>query len=156
MPDCQNLFKLWVFDKRWNYLERGYSEKLVRIEKLEIFRTRAIPRDVLFEKVNNQEKQNRITFNPIPGRGAFCPPPISIRHNFFLVIAMKLKFSKASQLLIRKKNFIKIFFKKYAPLWNYDVILKGCAPFFNWCIYLVIVTGFVCLLPSIFFMFGWC
>ena len=29
----------------------------------EILRARAIPRDVLLEKVNNQEKQNKITFN---------------------------------------------------------------------------------------------
>ena len=36
------------------------------------------------------------------GEGPFDPSPISIRHNFFLVIAMKLKFSIASQLLIRK------------------------------------------------------
>ena len=28
----------------------------------EILRTRAIPRDALLEKVNNQEKQNKITF----------------------------------------------------------------------------------------------
>ena len=28
-------------------------------------------------------------------------------------------------------------------LWNYDVILKGCALFFNWCIFVVIVRGFV-------------
>ena len=50
--------------------------------------------------------------------------------------------SIASQLLIRK-ILPKSFLKKFAPLWNYDVILKGCAPFFNWCIYVVIVTGFV-------------
>ena len=54
------------------------------------------------------------------------------------------------------KNFTKIFFKKYVPLCNYDIILKGCAPFFNWCIYAVIVTGFVCLLLSMFFIFDWC
>ena len=41
-------------------LERGYSEKMVRKE---ILRDRAIPRDALLEKVNNQEKQNKITFN---------------------------------------------------------------------------------------------
>ena len=29
----------------------------------EILRARAIPRDALLEKVNNQEKQNKITFN---------------------------------------------------------------------------------------------
>ena len=29
----------------------------------EILRVRAIPRDALLEKVNNQEKQNKITFN---------------------------------------------------------------------------------------------
>ena len=29
----------------------------------EILRGRAIPKDALFEKVNNQEKQNKITFN---------------------------------------------------------------------------------------------
>ena len=29
----------------------------------EIIRARAIPRDALLEKVNNQEKQNKITFN---------------------------------------------------------------------------------------------
>ena len=44
------------FDKRWNdlekyLLERGYSEKMLLKE---IFRTRAIPRDPLLEKVNNQ------------------------------------------------------------------------------------------------------
>ena len=53
------------FDKRSNnleeyLLERGYSEKMVRKE---ILRARAIPRDALLEKVNNQEKQNKITFN---------------------------------------------------------------------------------------------
>ena len=50
--------------------------------------------------------------NPIPGRtGLFGTPPTSIRHNFFLVIVMKLKFLIASQLLIRKilpKHFKKI------------------------------------------------
>ena len=29
----------------------------------EILQARAIPRDALLEKVNNQEKQNKITFN---------------------------------------------------------------------------------------------
>ena len=29
----------------------------------EILRARAIPRDALLEKVNDQEKQNKITFN---------------------------------------------------------------------------------------------
>ena len=53
------------FDKRCNHLEkylleRGYSEKMVRKE---ILRARAIPRDALLENVNNQEKQNKITFN---------------------------------------------------------------------------------------------
>ena len=53
------------FDKRCNdlekyRLERGYSEKMVRTE---ILQARAIPRDALLEKVNNQEKQNKITFN---------------------------------------------------------------------------------------------
>ena len=53
------------FDKRCNdlekyLLERGYSETMERKETL---RARAIPRDALLEKVNNQEKQNRITFN---------------------------------------------------------------------------------------------
>ena len=38
-----------------------------------------------------------------PGEGElFGPPAFSTRHNFFLVIAMKLKFSTASQPLIRK------------------------------------------------------
>ena len=37
-------------------LERGYSEKMVHKE---ILRARAIPRDALLEKVNNQEKQNK-------------------------------------------------------------------------------------------------
>ena len=53
------------FDKRCNdlekyLLERGYSEKMVRKE---ILRARVIPRDALSETVNNQEKQNKITFN---------------------------------------------------------------------------------------------
>ena len=53
------------FDKRCNdlekyLLERGYSEKMVHKE---ILRARAIPRDALLEKVNKQEKQNKITFN---------------------------------------------------------------------------------------------
>ena len=53
------------FDKRCNdlekyLLERGYSEKMVRKK---IIRARAIPRDALLEKVNNQKKQNKITFN---------------------------------------------------------------------------------------------
>ena len=41
-------------------LERGYSEKMVR---LEILRARAIPRDSYLEKVNNRENQNKITSN---------------------------------------------------------------------------------------------
>ena len=53
------------FEKRCNdlekyLLERGYSQKMVRKE---ILRVRAIPRDALLEKVNNQEKQNKRTFN---------------------------------------------------------------------------------------------
>ena len=53
------------FDKRCNglekyLLERGYIEKMVRKE---ILRARAIPRDALLEKVNNQDKQNKTTFN---------------------------------------------------------------------------------------------
>ena len=53
------------FDKRYNdldkyLLERGYSEKMIRKK---ILRARAIPRDALLEKVNDQEKQNKITFN---------------------------------------------------------------------------------------------
>ena len=53
------------FDKRCNdlerhLLERGYSEKMVRKE---ILRAIAIPRDALLEKVNNLDKQNKITFN---------------------------------------------------------------------------------------------
>ena len=53
------------FDKRCNdlakyLLEKDYSEKMVRKE---ILRARAIPRDTLLEKVNDQEKQNKITFN---------------------------------------------------------------------------------------------
>ena len=53
------------FYKRYNDLEKylletGYSEKIVRKE---ILPGRAIPRDALLEKANNQEKQNKITFN---------------------------------------------------------------------------------------------
>ena len=53
------------FDERCNdlekyLLERGYSEEMVRKE---ILRARTIPRDALLEKVNNQEKQNKITVN---------------------------------------------------------------------------------------------
>ena len=53
------------FSKRCNglekfLLERGYSERNVRKE---ILRARAIPRDALLEKVNNQEKQNKVTFS---------------------------------------------------------------------------------------------
>ena len=49
------------FDKRWNelekyLLERGYSEKMLCKE---IFRARAIPRDPLLEKVNNQFQSKR-------------------------------------------------------------------------------------------------
>ena len=52
------------FDKRCHnlekyLLERGYSEKVVRKE---IRQARAIPRDALLEKVNNEDKQNKITF----------------------------------------------------------------------------------------------
>ena len=36
-------------------LERGYSEKMVRKK---ILRAKAIPRDALLEKVNNQDKPN--------------------------------------------------------------------------------------------------
>ena len=57
--------KTEFFDKRCNdlekyLLERGYSQKMIRKE---ILRVRAIPRDVLLEKVNDQEKQKKITFN---------------------------------------------------------------------------------------------
>ena len=53
------------FDKICNdlekhLLEKDYSEKMVRKE---ILRARAIPSDALLEKVINQEKQNKITFN---------------------------------------------------------------------------------------------
>ena len=53
------------FDKRCNDLEkhlldRGYSERMVRKE---ILRARAIPRDTLLGKVNNQKNNNKITFN---------------------------------------------------------------------------------------------
>ena len=41
-------------------IRRGYSEKMVREETL---RARAAPRDALLEKVNNQEKRNKITFS---------------------------------------------------------------------------------------------
>ena len=54
-----------LFDKRCNdlekyLLERGYSEKMVCKE---ILQARAIPRDAFLEKVKNQEKHNKITFN---------------------------------------------------------------------------------------------
>ena len=54
-----------LFDKIWYdsekcLLERGYSEKMVREEML---RARAVPRDALLEKVNNQVKQNKIIFS---------------------------------------------------------------------------------------------
>ena len=53
------------FDERCNdlekyLLERGYSEKMVRKK---ILRARDIPREATSEKVNNLEKQNKITFN---------------------------------------------------------------------------------------------
>ena len=53
------------FDKRCNdiekyLLQRGYSEKIVHKE---ILQARTIPRDALSDKVNNQEKQNEMTFN---------------------------------------------------------------------------------------------
>ena len=52
---------IYIYNDLEKYiLERGYSEKMVRQE---ILRARAIPRDALLEKVNNQEKQNKITFN---------------------------------------------------------------------------------------------
>ena len=41
-------------------LDRGYSERMVRKE---ILRARAIPRDTLLGKVNNQKNNNKITFN---------------------------------------------------------------------------------------------
>ena len=41
-------------------LERGYSEKMVHKE---ILLARAMPRDALLEKINNQDKQNKIAFN---------------------------------------------------------------------------------------------
>ena len=52
-----------IFDKRCNgiekhLLERGYSEKMVRQE---ILRASAIPRVARLEKVNNHEKQDKIT-----------------------------------------------------------------------------------------------
>ena len=33
------------------------------MERKEALRSRAIPRDILLENVNNQEKQNKVTFN---------------------------------------------------------------------------------------------
>ena len=53
------------FDKRCNdlekqLLERSYSEKMA---PKEILRARAIPRDTLLLKINNQKKQNKTTFN---------------------------------------------------------------------------------------------
>ena len=53
------------FDKRCNdlekyLLERDYSEKMVCKG---ILQARTIPTDALLEKVNNQEKHNKITFN---------------------------------------------------------------------------------------------
>ena len=53
------------FEKRCNdlemyLLERGYSEKMIRKETLP---ARAIPRDALLKKGNDQKKQNKITFN---------------------------------------------------------------------------------------------
>ena len=41
-------------------LERGYSGKMVHKE---ILLARAMPRDALLEKINNQDKQNKIAFN---------------------------------------------------------------------------------------------
>ena len=38
----------------------GYSKKMILQE---ILRARPTPRDAALEKVNNQEKQNKITFN---------------------------------------------------------------------------------------------
>ena len=49
-----------MYDLEKYLLETGYSEKIVRKE---ILRARAIPRDALLEKVNNQDKQNKLTFN---------------------------------------------------------------------------------------------
>ena len=53
------------FDKRCNelkkyLLERGYIEKMIRKE---ILRARTVPRDALLEKVYNQKKKDKITFN---------------------------------------------------------------------------------------------
>ena len=52
---------IYIYNDLEKYiLGRSYSEKMVRQE---ILRARAIPRDALSEKVNNHEKQNKITFN---------------------------------------------------------------------------------------------
>ena len=55
-------------------------------------------------------QQHDLPLNPIPSRVLFGLPPTSIKRNFFLEIAMKLKFPIASQLSIRKilpKYFLK-------------------------------------------------
>ena len=55
------MFKQQVFNKNdLHLLERGCSGKMVRQE---ILRAKAIFRDALLKKVNNQEKQNKIIFN---------------------------------------------------------------------------------------------
>ena len=49
------------FDKNFtDFEEHGNSEKMVCED---ILQARGIPRDALLEKANNQEKQNKITFN---------------------------------------------------------------------------------------------
>ena len=47
-------------DLEKDLLEKDYSEKMMRKK---ILRARAIPRDALLEKVNNQRKQSKISFN---------------------------------------------------------------------------------------------
>ena len=61
---CSNtkFFDKKCIDLEKYLLERGYSEKMI---SKEILGARAVARDALSEKVNNQEKQNKITLNGI-------------------------------------------------------------------------------------------
>ena len=47
-------------DKRCNDLERGFNERMVRME---ILQARYFPSNTLLGKVNNQKNNNEITFN---------------------------------------------------------------------------------------------
>ena len=86
--------------------------------------------------------------------GLFGQPPTSIRHDFFLVTAMELKFSIASQLVIRK--ILPKYFQKNMCHYGIMTHFERLCAVFQLVYIVVIVAGFVCFLSSMLFIFDWC